>query len=48
MEKKQQKEFVVIKCPHCKTVLKFAKEPRNRRVYALCKNCNKKIEVIVK
>ena len=48
MEKeKKEKEFVEIKCPRCNAILKFAKEPKGRRVHAMCKNCLKEIEVVI-
>jgi len=49
MEKeKKEKEFVEIKCPRCNAILKFAKEPKGRRVHAMCKNCLQEIEVVIK
>ena len=46
--KDKEKSFVEIKCPKCNAILKFAKEPKNRRVHACCKNCLKEIEVVIK
>lgn len=42
------KKYLFIKCPFCKKELRFEKEPKNRRVHTVCKNCNKEIEIIVK
>lgn len=43
--KNKEKDYVIIKCPHCQKPLKFSKEPRGRRAHAMCKNCLKEIEV---
>lgn len=46
--KDKEKSFFEIKCPKCNAILKFAREPKNRRVHACCKNCLKEIEVVIK
>ena len=45
---KENKEYVFIKCPHCKKELRFQKEPRFRRVHGICKHCNKEFELEIK
>lgn len=42
-----KKDTIEIKCPHCGSALLFNKFPK-RRVHALCRNCNKEIEVEIK
>ena len=41
------KECVIIKCPFCKTDLKFILEPKGRRVHFMCKKCKKELEITV-
>ena len=48
MKEKDEKKYVIIKCPFCKSDLRFEKEPRFRRVHTMCKKCNKVLEVVVK
>lgn len=45
---KDGKEYVKINCPHCGAELLFSREPRNRRVHAMCKTCEKELEVLIK
>lgn len=41
------KKYVIIPCPFCKNELKFTLEPIGRRLYCMCKKCNKKLEITV-
>jgi tRNA(Ile2) C34 agmatinyltransferase TiaS len=41
------KKYVIIKCPHCGTDLRFALEPKGRRVYFQCKTCKKSMDITV-
>ena len=51
MEKKyveiDGKKYVIFTCPFCKNELKFSLEPKGRRLYCMCKKCNKKLEITV-
>ncbi|MBP5445963.1 MAG: hypothetical protein J6Y28_07315 [Acholeplasmatales bacterium] len=41
------KKYVFIPCPYCKNELRFSLEPKGRRIYFMCKNCNKKMEMTI-
>jgi RNase P subunit RPR2 len=45
---KDGKEYVVKKCPGCGSELLFAREPKGRRVYCMCRKCLKEMEFEIK